>query len=331
MFKINYGEPKVSIVIPVFNGSNYLADAINSALGQTYKNIEVVIVNDGSDDGGKTESIALSYGNRIRYFSKKNGGVASALNMALDKLTGEYFSWLSHDDLYEPEKIEIQMKKLAEGNINNKVILFCDYSLFSNSPLDCIEIKLKSITPEQFKYWLITTCSLHGCSLLIPMHAFQECGNFNEHLRHTQDYDLWFRMSMKYKFVHIPYCLVKSRQHSEQDSIKMAGSAHYEHENLYFNFILQLSSKDLCLNEFGTESRAYAFLAKTMTSRSLNKAAKLARKKALIFLSINKGITEFIGVYYLIAINFIYHYFKFFCKKYFPIKFIKKLLKKYNF
>ena len=68
--------------------------------------MEVIVVNDGSNDDRATEKIALSYGERIRYFYKPNGGVATALNLGIEKMTGEYFSWLSHDDLYLPEKIE---------------------------------------------------------------------------------------------------------------------------------------------------------------------------------------------------------------------------------
>ncbi|MDD1681509.1 MAG: glycosyltransferase, partial [Methanoregula sp.] len=72
--------PKVSIIIPVYNGSNYLREAVDSALAQTYPNTEVIVVNDGSDDEGRTEAVAHSFGGRIRYFSKENGGVSSALN-----------------------------------------------------------------------------------------------------------------------------------------------------------------------------------------------------------------------------------------------------------
>ena len=66
----NTGDPKISIVIPVYNGSNYLKKAIDCALSQTYGNTEVIVVNDGSTDGGETERIALSYGDRIVYFKK---------------------------------------------------------------------------------------------------------------------------------------------------------------------------------------------------------------------------------------------------------------------
>ncbi len=72
-------KPLVSIVIPVYNGSNYMAEAIDSALSQTYENIEVVVVNDGSRDEGRSDAIAKGYGDKIRYFPKENGGSSSAL------------------------------------------------------------------------------------------------------------------------------------------------------------------------------------------------------------------------------------------------------------
>src|SRR6185436_20245230 len=106
--------PKVSIVIPVYNGSNYLRTAVESALAQTYSNIEIIVVNDGSTDDGDTEAIALSYGGRIKYYCKPNGHVASALNFGIRHMSGEYFSWLSHDDLYKSDKIALQMRALSE-------------------------------------------------------------------------------------------------------------------------------------------------------------------------------------------------------------------------
>ena len=99
-------RPLITILIPVYNGANYLREAIDSALGQTYENCEVIVVNDGSMDGGQTRRIAQSYGTRIRYFEKPNGGVAQALNFGVQQMRGEYFSWLSHDDVLCPAKIE---------------------------------------------------------------------------------------------------------------------------------------------------------------------------------------------------------------------------------
>jgi len=113
-------NPLVSIIIPVYNGSNYVKEAIDSALAQTYKNIEVIVVNDGSTDN--TEKIVKSYGDKIRYFYKENGGVASALNLAIENSKGEYISWLSHDDVYYPNKIQKQIETLSKLEDKNTFI-----------------------------------------------------------------------------------------------------------------------------------------------------------------------------------------------------------------
>ena len=107
--------PLVSVVIPAYNASDYLAEAIDSALAQTYKNIEIIVVNDGSGDNGATEQVAVSYGDKIRYFYKKNGGCASALNYGINVMRGDYFSWLSHDDLYLPAKVENLLKLVIKA------------------------------------------------------------------------------------------------------------------------------------------------------------------------------------------------------------------------
>ena len=109
-------KPRVSIIIPVYNGTNYMRDAIDSALNQTYENCEVIVVNDGSNDEGATDAAARSYGDRIRYFKKENGGVATAVNYGIQQMTGEYAAWLSQDDIFTPDKIEKQIHAaLASG------------------------------------------------------------------------------------------------------------------------------------------------------------------------------------------------------------------------
>ena len=102
--------PLVSIVIPVYNGANFLREAIDSALAQTWPHCEILVVNDGSTDNGATEDISLSYRARIRYFRKENGGVASALNLGIREMRGDFFSWLSHDDVYLPDKCRNQVE-----------------------------------------------------------------------------------------------------------------------------------------------------------------------------------------------------------------------------
>ena len=106
-------QPFITVVIPVYNGADYLGEAIDSALAQTYPHREIIVVNDGSDDGGATDRIARSYVDRIRYYVKENGGVSSALNLGIRNMRGDWLSWLSHDDLYLPDKLALQAEQLA--------------------------------------------------------------------------------------------------------------------------------------------------------------------------------------------------------------------------
>jgi glycosyltransferase involved in cell wall biosynthesis len=209
--------PKVSIVIPVYNGSDYMRDAIDSALAQTYKNIEIIVINDGSNDVGKTREIALSYGDKIRYFEKENGGVATALNLGIEKMIGDYFSWLSHDDRYLPEKIELQIKYLQKYS-QQRIILFTNYyTINSKGKKVGAHIFDHQMLQNKPLYPLLRGC-VHGCSLLIPREAFDTIGRFDKLLRTTQDYDLWYRMIRKYPFIHMQDVLVESRWHENQGS-----------------------------------------------------------------------------------------------------------------
>lgn len=215
-------KPLVSIVIPVYKGANYLAEAIDSALAQTYQNIEVVVVNDGSPDDGATEKVALSYGEKIRYIHQKNGGVSSALNTGIREMKGDYFSWLSHDDLYEPEKIEKQVALIQSEND----IILCSGSLIdSNGNPIMHHTKTASgrfTGVELFKLVLHDYC-LNGLGFLVPKHVFEKEGGFDESLRYMQDMDMWLRMMWKdYTFVCHKDLLVKSRIHTGQQTNTIA-------------------------------------------------------------------------------------------------------------
>lgn len=217
MKKIN---PKVSIIIPVYNGSNYLKDAIESALAQTYQNKEILVINDGSNDNGKTRKVALAYKEKIRYFEKENGGVASALNTGIENASGEYISWLSHDDLYVPEKIEIEVDAL--NNLKDKnTIIFSNFELI-NKHGRLIEKTdfLKEETNEEFCQGIypVVKASINGCTTLINKKCFEEEGVFDLSLRTSQDYDMWLRLLQKYPSYCVNKSLVKYRIHDKQDT-----------------------------------------------------------------------------------------------------------------
>lgn len=224
---MNY-QPKVTIIIPVYNGSNFLAEAIDAALAQTYQNIETLVINDGSTDDGASEQIALSYGDKISYYCKENGGVSSALNYAFTKMTGQWFSWLSHDDLYYPEKIEKQiqfinelLKEDPELNLQKITVRTATESIDKDGKV----IKKPSYrnVPKREKpidtiLNNISNYRLSGCSFLLPAACVADVGGFNESIRTVSDVEYWYRLLFAgYEF----FCLtgdilVKNRSHGKQ-------------------------------------------------------------------------------------------------------------------
>lgn len=210
-------DPRVSIVIPVYNGANYLRQSIDSALGQSYSNLEVLVINDGSTDGGATETLALSYGARIRYFSQDNGGVSSALNRGLREMSGDYFCWLSHDDRYLPEKTASQVAFLDRcgGRIAG-----CDFEIIDErgaitgivrSPLAVLATGRQLLETYVF-----------GCALMIHRSCF-EGRQFNEANRTTQDLEMWVSLIERDRIYWLPEVLAQVRRHLAQGSVTEPG------------------------------------------------------------------------------------------------------------
>jgi glycosyltransferase involved in cell wall biosynthesis len=218
-------SPKVSIIIPVYNGSNYLSNAIECAINQTYDNLEVIVVDDGSTDDGKTEKIALSYGDKIRYFRKTNGGVASALNYGIRHMTGQYFSWLSHDDAYTTTKVADSVALLQRYDaIEKKVVAITDGYF-----IDTHGNKLHNFAHffESNRIYsgddvvdvMLSKGTLNGCCMLIPRGAFEDVGIFHESLRYSQDSLMWYKIFLSgYSLVCDNLPNVMYRLHQNQTS-----------------------------------------------------------------------------------------------------------------
>ena len=110
-------RPLISTIVPVYNGERYLAAALESALGQRYRPIELVVVNDGSTDG--SAEVSRKYAGQVRYFHQPHAGAGRARNAGVDLATGAYFAFLDADDLWPPDRLERQMEALdADGSLD---------------------------------------------------------------------------------------------------------------------------------------------------------------------------------------------------------------------
>lgn len=280
-------NPLVSIVIPVYNGSNFLREAIDSALFQTYKNIEIIVVNDGSTDN--TEEIVRSYGSKLRYFQKENGGVSTALNLGIKKSNGEYISWLSHDDMYYSDKIEKQINLIK--NIDKNTILYGSYKCFNKDGTYQYDVNLKELhglyNLNRKYYPLICGC-LNGCTMLIPKNIFKEIGYFNKNLKTTQDYDMWFRVvKSNLKLRYSNEFFLKSRIHNNQTSNKYKNYIK-ECDDLWIsiiNFILKTKKID----SINQKIKYLSILMKLLKENKYNSAFLYCKK---YYIKINKKLKK---------------------------------------
>lgn len=277
--------PLVSIVIPVYNGSNYLGEAIDSALKQTYKNIEILVINDGSNDDSATELIALSYGDKIRYFHKENGGLATALNYGIRQMRGEYFSWLSHDDLYEREKIQAQLD-LLDSLEDKTTLVTCALILADEKGNEIDRYRpFYCYSEEQLSRPLFAL--FHGqigeCCLLIHKSHFKRVGVFDETIFTAQDYDLWFRIMRNQKLYFTREPLVKARCLAGQDKWRLFSPHIEEYDRLWIRMLGQLTQQELCVvggSEYEFYSDICSFLSSTPYAIASNYArARLAKAK----------------------------------------------------
>lgn len=241
-------DKKISIIIPVYNGSNYLKDAIDSAIAQTYDNCEILVINDGSSDNGATEEIARGYGSRIRYFYKENGGVASALNLGIREMQGDYFAWCSHDDMFTPDKCEKQIKALEQCGDEKRLIFGAYQSLYveQNRKEDAWYPREK-LKERMYRDGLAAVMSqaIHGCTVLIHRSHFERCGMFDETLPTTQDYELCFRIFRGQRVLYLNEVLVISRVHAAQGS-RTIPSHIRECNELWIRFVNQVTDREMC-------------------------------------------------------------------------------------
>jgi len=211
-------QNKVSICVPVYNDSRYLALSLQSLLNQTYRNLEIIVVDDGSEDKKHVSETCHSMkDSRISYYRQSNQGVSSALNYALEKATGKYFCWLSHDDVYDERKIEMQLRVL--DNLDDKYkASYTAYKLIDGNSQVLAEVSLKDqLKKTKTKLGPIEFGMLHGCSIMMNLEFMREVGHFSPSLKYVQDYDYWIRcVKQGAKFEYLDEPLVLGRVHNDQ-------------------------------------------------------------------------------------------------------------------
>ena len=213
----------VSIVIPVFNAEKYLEECINSALEQTYKQIEIIVVNDGSTDNSL--EVMKTFSNRIKIISKSNGGTASALNVGFKAMKGEWFKWLSADDSLYPSAIAELISEVNKLENKTKSILYSNYDIINSEGKKIrqfIEPNYNQLNSFDFNVVLLDHYIGNGTTSLIHKSALDEYGGFDETIGFAEDYELWLRFCLIYNCrLHlVQKILARYRVHDTQLSEK---------------------------------------------------------------------------------------------------------------
>jgi len=215
-------SPLVSIVIPTYNRFGLLRECIESALAQKYANFEVIVVDDGSTD--ETPQLCQSFGSRIRYFRKPNGGAASALNYGIRQMEGRWFKWLSSDDLLEPNALDALVRAAEEGRAE---VAYGDFLRIDSSGREIGLYRSRGFrTQDDFVVELWYHFVGSAGAALISRDCFGRVGLFDESIRYGEDYDWWLRAALIHgiRFVHAPVTVARYRVHPGQISMSKAAA-----------------------------------------------------------------------------------------------------------
>jgi glycosyltransferase involved in cell wall biosynthesis len=210
---------KISIIIAVYNQELFLEECIKSALNQTYKDIEIIVVNDGStDNSGK---ILEKYSNVISIINKENGGVSSAYNMGIKSMNGEWMKTLDSDDILLPNAIEFFVNYIKSIKNSDSKIFYTNYDVINEDG----EKKYEFMEPnyndlDDFEANTLLLDHMSGVPVTRFYHKsiFKKYGFFNENIRLAEDYEFTLRLCLLYgcRLHLIPEITSKYRRHSNQ-------------------------------------------------------------------------------------------------------------------
>jgi glycosyltransferase involved in cell wall biosynthesis len=201
--------PKISVIIPTYNGEKFIGRAIESVLNQTFKNFELIVIDDGSTDN--TKGIVMEYqkkDERIKYLWEENfGGPARPYNLALKQCQGEYIAFLDHDDEWFPEKLEKQLAifKKYEGKINLGLVTCGAYVV---DPLGNNKGKFNFeynnlLSSEEYELFFEKMILTSLSCVVIKKEVFEKLGNFDEKFKVAADLDMYLRMLKRYNFYYL--------------------------------------------------------------------------------------------------------------------------------
>ena len=204
--------PNVSVCIPTYNRKDYLKETLESVFAQTYEDYEIVIVDDGSTDG--TEEMIQHINFPIRYYWQENTGDAAARNKLIELAQAKYITFIDSDDLLMPNALQRMMEVMTREK--DDVVVYGSYLRIDQNGNVYGKCKRKLRSGYVTKH-LFQDIFIHSSGSMFPRRVFKDTA-FDISLKACSDYDLWLRLSMKYRFIALPEPTFKRRRHSSNIS-----------------------------------------------------------------------------------------------------------------
>ena len=202
---------KVSVIIPAYNAAKHIQRTLDTVFNQTYRDFEVVVVDDGSTD--ITVDILKTYGERIRWAVQGHQGQAYAINRAIDMSRGEYLAYCDADDIMSPTKLEVQASYLdAHPDVD---FVYTDMRITSHRGIDIVK-KYKPLDP----FFLLQLCCVSRITVMHRRCCLDRTGPFDGAITGSDDWDMWIRMSECCRMAYIDQALSEYRLHGENISFR---------------------------------------------------------------------------------------------------------------
>jgi glycosyltransferase involved in cell wall biosynthesis len=204
-------HPEVSVVIPAYNAARFISDAIDSALSQSFKPAEVIVVDDGSTD--QTRSIVEGYGDKVRCIHQRNAGPATARNTGVREARSEWIAFLDSDDYWDARHLEMMVQN-AEA-YREAVLVYCGKKIVDVDGNERPDYPRQTMFPsgwifsEMFRANYISSTSV----VFVKKTIVLDLGGFNRGLRNAEDYDLWMRIAAIAPIRGVPEYTVYYRVH----------------------------------------------------------------------------------------------------------------------
>jgi len=214
-------NPTVSVIIPTYNRAHLIGGTIQSILNQTYRDFELIIVDDASTDN--TEEVVKGFNDeRLRYIRmKENSGAAGApINRGIKAARGEYIAFLGDDDEWLPQKLEKQIEKFK--SVSSDVgLIYCGYTCVRVETGETLIEYMPNARGDVFQSAVEGSIRLGGHTPLIRKECFQKAGVFDTELRGSEDWDMWIRLAKYHKFDFVPEILAKYYVYGAQKSASL--------------------------------------------------------------------------------------------------------------